>query len=206
MKCVMLIIVCAFAASPIFAQDVDLGLRGDASSLLTLPAPRGNTPARGAVPADRLVRLRELLVVANLPLTKEQETALNNLLSAEIPAMQRTLQERIGADPRNFPSLDELTPEIIRLNDQLLGKMAAVPSLKPEQRAFVKKLYEDQVRSRGGFDAIKLTLENAGVPFSPEQIAQIQPLFDRQGQAKGETLAKVIRLLTPIQRSALLTK
>src|SRR5207237_7569045 len=34
-------------ASPVFAQEVDLGLGGDASSLLNLPAPRGNTPARG---------------------------------------------------------------------------------------------------------------------------------------------------------------
>jgi len=57
------------------------------------------------------------------------------------------------------------------------GKMAAAPSLKPEQQAFVKKLYQDQVKSRGGFDAIKLTLENAGVPFSAEQIAQIKLLF-----------------------------
>jgi len=236
MKRVMLAIACVIVASPIFAQEIDLGLGGDASSLLNLPAPRGNMPARGtasargdqtsrgtgAPPVDRLVRLRELLAGANLPLAKEQEVALNSFLNAEIPAMRRTLQERI-AQFRNFPSMDELAPEIVRLNDQLLGKMAAAPGLKPEQQAFVKKLYQDQVRSRGGFEAIKLTLENAGVPFSAEQMAQIQPLFDEQNQAKlqllnespdklkidrlqRETLSKVIKLLTPTQRSALVAK
>ena len=55
--------------------------------------------------------------------------------------------------------------------------------------------------SRGGFNAIKLTLEDAGAAFSPEQIAEIQPLLkDSQGP---ETLAKIIKLLTPAQRAAL---
>src|SRR5262245_3855968 len=248
MKRVILAIACLIVASPIFAQEVDLGLGGDASNLLNLPAPRGNTPARdtssargnqtsrgaGAPPVDRLVRLRELLVGANVPLTKEQEAALNSFLNVEIPAMRRALQECIaelektrgsGAGPGNLPSMDELALEIIRLNDQLLGKVAAAPGLNPEQRAFVKKLYQDQVTSRGGFDAIKLTLENAGVPFSTEQMAQIQPIFDDQNQAKlqllkesqspdeakidqlqRETIAKVVKLLTPTQRSALVAK
>src|SRR5438874_9563325 len=105
MKRVLVLLLWIGLASPVFAQDVDLGLGGDASSLLNLPAPRGNTPARGAAPAarggtpargdapargaapagppvDRLVRLREMLVAANAPLTKEQELALNGLLNA----------------------------------------------------------------------------------------------------------------------------
>jgi len=231
MKHVMLAVACVILASPGLAQQVDFGLGGDASSLLNLPAPRGNTPARGTSPArgdrvppvDRLVRLRELLADANVPLAKEEEAALNSFLNSEIPAMRRTMQQRIaelektkgsGAGPPNLLSMDELAPEIIRLNDQLLGKMAVLPGLKPEQQAFVKKLYQDQVKSRGGFEAIQLTLENAGVPFSAEQIAQIQPPFDEQNQAKlqllkesrdkvkidqlqRETLTKVIQLLTP---------
>src|SRR5215470_4064202 len=157
MKRVMLAIACGFVAIPIFAQDIDLGLGGDASSLLNLPAPRGAAPARANATVDRLVRLRQLMAGANLLLTKEQEAALNSFLSAEIPAMRRTLQERIaelqktkgsGAAPGNLPSMDELAPEIIRLNDQLLEKMAAAPNLNPEQQAFVKKLYQAQVKSR----------------------------------------------------------
>jgi hypothetical protein len=228
-------------ASSIFAQDIDLGLGGDASSLLNIPAPGGNrgTPPRGTTanvpPVDRLVRLRELLASANAPLSKDQETGLNALLNAEIPAMRQTLQARIlqlqgargGAAPHNanLPSMDELAPEIIRLNDQLLGRMANAPGLNTEQQGLIKKLYKDQVKSRGGFDAIKLTMEDAGAPFSPEQIAQIQPLFDEQNRARAQlvkssegqppdkgkldqlqrdTLGRVLKLLTPAQRTALL--
>jgi hypothetical protein len=121
--------------------------------------------------------------------------------------------------------MDELAPEIIRLNDELLGKIADAPVLTPPQQGLIQKLYRDQVKSRGGFDAIRLTMEEAGAPFSPEQIAQIQPLFDRQNdtraqlvreaqgqpldqakldQLQRETLAQVLKLLTSPQRTALL--
>src|SRR5437016_14625410 len=98
----LLTIAIAWFAAPAFAQDIDLGLGGDASSLLNIPAPRGNTPARGAAPAratapnappvDRLVRIRELLAQANAPLSMEQENGLNALLTTEIPAMRQALQ------------------------------------------------------------------------------------------------------------------
>jgi hypothetical protein len=221
MRQLILTILCLAFALPALAQDVDLGLGGDVSSLLNIAAPRGNTPAaRGATPAarganapvDRLVRLREMLAGANMPLTKDEEVSLNAVLNNEIPEMRRTLQARIaeiqkakGGTPPALPGMEELTPEIIRLNDQLLGKMANAPGLAPEQQAFLKKLYKDQVKSRGGFDAIKLTLEDAGAAFSPEQISQIQPLFDGQTD-KQQTLAKVLKLLTPAQRAALLAK
>jgi len=125
-----------------------------------------------------------------------------------------------------LPSPEEIAPDINRLNDQLLGKIAAAPALTPQQQAIVKKLYRDQVKSRGGFEAIKLTMEEAGAPFTPEQVAQIQPLFDEKEKAKAQltkdaagqpvekakldqldrdTLSKVLKLLTPPQRTALLT-
>jgi len=160
-------------------------------------------------------------------------------VNSEIPVMRQTLQKRIGDIQRagsgaapptpaaGLPSMDELAPEIIRLNDQLLGKIAEATVLRPEQQTLLKKLYKEQVRSRGGFDAIKLTLEDAGAPFSVEQSAQIQPLFDEQNQARiqlikesqgqppdkakldqlqRDTLAKVLKLLTAPQRTALLGK
>jgi hypothetical protein len=218
-------------ATPVFAQDVDLGLGGDVGALLNLPAPsaprgapargaapnRGAPPPRGAAPnappVDRLVRLRELLAGANIPFAPEQEASLNNVLNAEIPAMRRTLQARVlelqkekggvppGAPPTtNLPTMEEITPLIIRLNDQLLGKMSDAPPLSAEQKAFMKKLYRDQVKSRGGFDNIRFTLEDAGAPLSDEQIAQIQPLFD----TPKPDLAKVLQMLTAPQRRALL--
>jgi hypothetical protein len=107
--------------SPVFAQEIDLGLGGDVSGLLNIPAPRGNTPpapARGAAPAgrgapapargaapnvpsvDRLIRLREILASANTPLSKEQETALNALINTEIPVMRQMLQQRLQVPVR----------------------------------------------------------------------------------------------------------
>ena len=127
--------------------------------------------------------------------------------------MRRTLQARIlelqkakggvppGAAPTaNLPSMEEITPLIIRLNDQLLGKMSDAPTLTGEQKTFMKKVYRDQVKARGGFDNIRLTLEDAGAPLSEEQIAQIQPLFE----SDKPDLAKVLQILTPAQRKALL--
>jgi hypothetical protein len=121
---------------------------------------------------------------------------------------------------------EDIAPEIIRLNDQLLGKIAAAPMLTPPQQAVIKKVYKDQIKAHGGFEAIKMTMDDANVSFTPEQVAQIQPLFDeqekariqlikdnqgqppdkaKQDQLQRETLAKVLKLLTPAQRSALLT-
>jgi hypothetical protein len=247
MKNILITLLFVCFATPLLGQDIDLGLSGDASSLLNIPAPRGNTPARGAAPAargaapnrgvsntpavDRLVRLRQLLAQSNNPLSAEQETALNALMNAEIPAMRRTLQNRLadlqratGAAP-GTPSMDDLTPEIIRLNDQLFGKIAEAPVLNEAQRAIVKKIYKDQVKSRGGFDSIKMAMDDSGVPFSAEQVSQIQPLFDQQNDARvklikeaqgqpdkakldqlqRDTLARVFKLLTTPQRTALLS-
>ena len=253
MKQFLLTIVIASVATPLFAQDIDLGLGGDVSGLLNIAAPRGNQPARGNAnargttnarggatstpPVDRLVRLRELLTQSNLPLSPEQETGLNALMNTEVPAMRQALQKRVlelqkAKDPAaapgtSLPSMEELTPDIVRLNDQLLGKISDAPALSDDQRRVIKKMYKDQVKSRGGFDAIRLTMEDAGAPFSPEQTAQIQPLFDQQNEARvqlikesqgqppdkakldqlqRETLAKVLRLLTAPQRAALLAK
>src|SRR2546423_8091012 len=103
-------------AAHAYAQDVDFGAFGDPGSLLSPASPaaaRGatNAPARGAAPTppppDRLVRLREALVKAELPMTKEQEVELNKLLDAEIPAMRRTIQthgqQMIAARAANNP-------------------------------------------------------------------------------------------------------
>jgi hypothetical protein len=219
-------------AMPAVAQEIDLGLGGDVGGLLNLPAPapttprgappRGAAPARGAPaprgaantpPVDRLARLRELLVAANIPFSPEQEAALNNVMNSEIATMRRTLQARVlelqkakggvppGAPPTtNLPSMEEITPLIIRLNDELLGKMSEAPALTAEQKTFMKKLYRDQVKSRGGLDNIRLSLADAGAPLSEEQIRQIQPLFE---EPKPD-LAKVLQILTQAQRKALL--
>jgi hypothetical protein len=190
--------------------------------------------------------MRELLKASNVPLTMEQESALNGILDTEAPAMRQKLQARIlelqraktagqapaaappaagarGVPPSAVPSPEELTPEYNRLNDELLGKLASAPVLAPEQQAVLKKLQKDQIKARGGFDALRLTMADAGVPFSEQQSIQIQALFDEQNQARLQsaresqgqldpakaaqiersTLGKVLQLLNPQQRAAL---
>src|SRR5262249_22975286 len=106
MKRLLCAIVLGFTAASVYAQDAgDLG-----GFFLDIPAPRGNAPARGApargpaprggaaapaAPVDRLGRLREFLVSSNLPLTMEQETALNGILNAETTIMRQKLQARV---------------------------------------------------------------------------------------------------------------
>jgi hypothetical protein len=254
-------------ATPLFAQDVDLIGAGGIGDLLDIAAPRGAAPARGAAPprgaapnappVDRLVRLRQIMVEANAPLNKEQETGLTSLINAEVPMMRQALQRKAmqinmekggmrqsappapaaapGAAPQRGPNPaaamaanitpEDIAPEIIRLNDQLLGKIAAAPMLSPQQQAVVMKIYKDQIKAHGGFEAIKMTLDDAGASFTAEQIAQVRPLFEEQEKAKiqlakesagqppdkakldqiqRDTLLKVMRLLTPAQRTAML--
>jgi len=276
-----------------YAQDVDFGAFNDAGTLLgpAAPAARGAAPARGAgipaPPPDRLVRLREALLKADTPLTKEQETELNKIIDTEIPAMRKTIQthgqqmmaERggsptppspapasappatgastpapsaaargaaappAGAPPnaallaalaaRNAPPpssrvpaevLDALEVEMRQMNDALFMKIATAPALKPAQQTVLTKMSRDQIRSRGGFDALRIAMEDAGAPFTAEQTPKVQALFDEQKVARAdlakesqgtpdpaklkqlerETLTKVVGLLVPAQRTALL--
>jgi len=242
------------------AQDVDFGAFGDPGSLLgPTSAARGATPPRGTAPApappDRLVRLRDALAKAESPLSKEQETELNKLLDAEIPAMRRTLQTHgqqmmasRGAPPtppvppaapplagiavRGAPPssrvpaevLDALEVEARQLNDALFTKVASAPALSPTQQSVLTKMARTQIRSRGGYDALRIQMEDAGAPFTAEQVTKIQALFEDQKTARAalakeaqgtpdpaalkqldrETLTKVLGLLTPAQRTALL--
>jgi hypothetical protein len=294
-----------------YAQDVDFGAFNDAGSLLgpAAPAARGAAPARGtatpAPPPDRLVRLREALVKADAPLTREQETELNKIIDTEIPKMRKTIQthgqqmmaERgvstappapasapapgaapappapaaaappaaqppasplapaaapapargaapaAGAPPnaallaalaaRTAPPpssrvpaevLDALEVEMRQLNDALFMQIATAPALKPAQQTVLTKMSRDQIRSRGGFDALRIAMEDAGAPFTAEQTPKVQALFDEQKVARAnlaresqgtpdaaklkqlerDTLTKVVGLLVPAQRTALL--
>lgn len=325
-------------ATPVFAQDVDFGAFSDAPALAPIaPAARGAAPARGAVPApppvDRLVRLRDVLLKGEAPLTKEQETALNALIAAEIPEMRKTIQTHgqqmmaarppvappaglpgaapSGLPPGAFPGpgaavaapptrgaapapaqptpttspappaptpnpaqaaalaqaqaaaaarggvalpagapnpallaamaargaggpppssrvpaevLDALEVEMRQMNDALFTKLATAPALDEKQKSVLTKMSRTQIKSRGGFDALRISMEDANAPFSEEQTPKVQVLFEDQKKARAElaketqgtpdpaklkvlereTLTKVVGMLTPAQRTALL--
>ena len=111
------------------------------------------------------------------------------------------------------------------MNDALFGKVASSPSLNPTQQAVLTKMSRAQIRSRGGFDALRIAMEDAGAPFTAEQLPKVQAVFDDQKVARAnlaresqgtpdpaalkqlerDALTKVVGLLVPAQRTALLT-
>jgi hypothetical protein len=122
-----------------------------------------------------------------------------------------------GGDP-NSP----LNVELRKINDDLVAKISAV--LKPDQQAVFKKYQNDQIKAAGGFGALKVVMEEAGAPLTPEQEPQIQGLYTEDAQQHAQlvresqgqpdpakvadleraTMTKVARLLTAAQRKALL--
>lgn len=112
--------------------------------------------------------------------------------------------------------------ELRKINDDLVAKINAV--LKPEQQATFKKFQTDEIKKARGFAALKLVMEEAGAPLTAEQEPQIQTLYMedqrirmqmmREAQGRPDpakldelekiTMAKVVKLLTPAQRKALL--
>lgn len=248
----VLLATAAYAQDVDFGAFADPGsLLGPAGSPAPAAA-RGTAPARGAAPTaprlDRLVRLRDVLAKAEAPLAKEQETELNKLLDEAIPAMQRTIQthgrEMMAAKAASAPApaatalppgapassrvppeiLDALEVEMRQLNDALFTRIASSSVLNAKQQSILTKMSRDQIRARGGFEALKIAMEDAGAPFTGEQVPKVQALFEDQKTARAnlaresqgtpdpaalkqlerDTLTKVVGLLIPAQRTALL--
>jgi hypothetical protein len=287
MKRLLGLLVFVLSASPALAQDVDFGAFDDLPPPPAASAPRGAAApaARGAVtpppPPDRLLRLREVLLKAEAPLTKEQETALNAIMATEIPIMRQTIkthgQEMMAARPPAAPAaatpppaappaaappaaaaaarggpagapnpamlaamaaargaspsarvpadiLDALEVEMTQMNDALFTKIASAPALDAKQQGLLTKMSRDQIKKRGGYDALRISMEDAKAPFSDEQIPRVQAVFEDQKKARAElakeaggtpdpvklkalereSLTKVAAIFTAAQRSALL--
>lgn len=120
--------------------------------------------------------------------------------------------------------LDALEVEMRQMNDMLFTKIASSPALDAAQQSFLTKMARDQIRSRGGFEALRVSMEDAGTPLTEEQLPKVQALFEEQKteraalarasegtldpariqQLDRETLTKVVGLLVPAQRAALL--
>src|SRR5687768_4724867 len=96
MKRLSWLFVMALLVTPVFGQydsgGGDGGL-GDGGSLFGGGDGGGGSRGGGqAATVDRLVTLRDMLVKANAPLTKDQEKALNTLLDKEIKTMSEALR------------------------------------------------------------------------------------------------------------------
>jgi hypothetical protein len=132
---------------------------------------------------------------------------------------QRRARGGPGGERGNNP---QLTAELQKINDEVLPKIVAL--LKPDQQAVFKKWQNDEIKKGGGFAALKVIMEEHAAPLTAEQEPQIRQLYvedaqqrfqlQRQGQGTADpakvaelekaTIAKVVRLLTPEQRKALL--
>jgi len=177
----------------------------------TPPAPAATAPAppappRGAVPTGA-------------PNGAPNAPPNAALLAAALAARGAPPSSRVPAEV-----LDALEVEMRQMNDALFTKIAAAPALTPAQQAILNKMSRAQVRSRGGFDALRISMEDAGVPFTAEQLPQVQALFEEQKNARAAlakesqgtpdaaklkqlesgTLTKVVGLLVPAQRTALI--
>ena len=110
------------------------------------------------------------------------------------------------------------------MNDALFTKIASSPALNSTQQSVLTKMARTQIRARGGFDALRVAMEDAGSPFTEEQLPKVQALFEDQKNARADlakesqgtpdpaklkqlerdTLTKVVGLLIPAQRTACL--
>jgi hypothetical protein len=129
-----------------------------------------------------------------------------------------------AADPNSLAALSSgpAAEQYKKINDDLMAKITA--ALKPDQQAAFKKYLNSELKKNGGFDALKVNMEEAGAPLTAEQEPQIQALYkddaqqraqlQRESQGKPDpaklselektTMGKVVKLLTPAQRKALL--
>jgi hypothetical protein len=157
---------------------------------------RGNDPVQ---------QLKRFFAQAKLPLTSAQERQLNTVLDSQIQMLQAA---------QNDDAVRRANQEFTRKSNEIFTA---------EQRAELRRYRTEQIMMRGGFPALRLTLENAQTPFTPDQEKQVQSVYDdfnRQvtqlsrdskgtrdrdqlDKLENEALGRVVRLLTPAQRRAL---
>jgi hypothetical protein len=199
------LLIFVLTAAPAFAQNAEeeaireLGMFGVYSlgNLALNDIQRGNDPVQ---------QMKRFFAQAKLPLTSAQEKSLTALIDAEVKVLQSAGQNE---------------NEVRRVNADYTKKLNEV--LNADQRAELRRYRAEQIMLRGGFPALKLVLENGNAPFNEEQEKQVQAIYlefnqkvnalmrDKQGNPdhaelsalESQELGKVVRLLTPEQRSAL---
>jgi hypothetical protein len=128
-----------------------------------------------------------------------------------------------GADPNSLAALQSgpAAAELQKINDDLMNRITA--ALTPDQQAAFKKYLNGEIKKQGGLGALKVTMEEAGAPFTPEQETQLQGFYSEDAQQRAQlrresqgnpdpakladidkaTMTKVVKILTPAQRKAL---
>jgi hypothetical protein len=236
---ILALLISAVVVLPVYAQEEGGGGEGGAAGV----GP-GQTQVFTRVDSvDSMEQVRTYLGKANIKLSGDQEKALKPQVDAALKEAQEVTERlapqrgaqggrgqrggegNAGGQRRGGPGgapNNALNAELKRINDDLVTNINAV--LKPDQQAAFKKFRNDEIRKAGGFPALKLIMEEAGVAFTPEQEKQIQELYAEDARQRGQlmreaqgrpdpakldelekgTLTKVARLLNPAQRKALL--
>jgi hypothetical protein len=198
------IIAMVFAVSPAFAQDDDFILRELTTGAIFAD---GNLALGQLQTADDPLRqLKRFFADANLPLSAAQERQLRVMVDAQIEAL------RVAGHDES--AIRRANQEFTKTSNEVFT---------PEQRAELRRYRTEQIMVRGGFPALKLTLENAQAAFTADQEKQVEAVYselNRQMAAlsrdgknsadraqldklEADALTKVVRLLTPAQRKAL---
>ena len=128
-----------------------------------------------------------------------------------------------SADPNSLAALQNgpAAAELQKINDDLMNKITA--ALTPDQQAAFKKYLNGEIKKQGGLGALKVTMEEAGAPFTPDQEKQLEGFYGEDAQQRAQlrresqgnpdpakladidkaTMTKVVKILTPAQRKAL---
>jgi len=128
-----------------------------------------------------------------------------------------------GADPNSLAALQSgpAAAELQKINDDLMNKITA--ALTPDQQATFKKYLNGEIKKQGGLGALKVTMEEAGAPFTSDQEKQLEGFYSEDAQQRAQlrresqgnpdpakladidkaTMTKVVKILTPAQRKAL---
>ena len=226
-------------AVPVYAQDDGGG--GLPSSLFGTGD--GGGFARGEQ-ANPMEAVKKFLAQAKVTLSGDQEKALKPTIESTFKLVQDTVEKfssqpgsagqrgvrgQRGEDRGGFggergaaPANPQLAAELQKINNDILVKITA--ALKPDQQAAFKKWQNEEIKKGGGFAALKVVMEEAGAPFTPEQEPQVRALYLEDAQQRAQlmrefrgqpdqaklgelelaTMTKVAKLLMPVQRKALL--
>jgi hypothetical protein len=190
----------AFAQEPEESALRELGMGG----IFAL----GNLALRDVqIGNDPVLQLKRFFKEAKLPLSSAQEKQLKGIVDDQVKALT-------DAGDNNEEATRRINVEYTRKVNE---------TLTADQRTELRRYRTEQIMMRGGFQALKLILESAEVPFTPDQEQKVQALYvdfnrqvdqlskDAKGRPDRETLsklesselAKIVRLMTPAQRRAL---
>ena len=211
MKRSLWIVVLSLGVSPIFGQSQSQSQELEQTALRELGMgglfADGNLALRQLQSLDEPVQqLKRFFSQAKLPLSSAQQRQLNDLVEVQIKSLQAAGQNE----------------DAIRLANQDFTKKSN-EIFTPEQRAELRRYRTEQIMMRGGFDALKLTMDNAQTPLTPQQEKDVETVyndFNRQVTQLGRetkgvpnraeldkmeiiALGKVVRLLSPAQRKSL---